>query len=247
MKVYIFTGPSLPPALARKHWKGPVYLPPAAQGDVYRVARRKPHAIGIIDGLFESVPSVWHKEILWALSEGIHVYGSAGIGALRAAELAEFGMVGVGAVFEDFWKAVNEDDDEVVRVHRGAANHFAPRSEAMVNIRCTLAKAVAEKVIGAATAEQLAHIGKALFYPHRNYERIVKEGLERGLPAREMQRFREWVPKRRVDQQQLDALAMLARMREDLRVRPEPKRVNFSLVHTKYWDRVQSGPRSRRW
>ena len=77
-------------------------LPPAARGDVYRASLSKPTAIGIIDGYFQGVLSVWHKEILWAISQGIHVFGSSSMGALRAAELQAYGMVGVGRIFEDF-------------------------------------------------------------------------------------------------------------------------------------------------
>ena len=33
-----------------------VYLPPAAEGDVYRAALKRPQAIGIIDGYFQSIP-----------------------------------------------------------------------------------------------------------------------------------------------------------------------------------------------
>ena len=60
------------------------------------VALERPVAIGLIDGYFERVPSVSHKEILWAMSQGIVVIGAASMGALRAAELAPFGMLGVG-------------------------------------------------------------------------------------------------------------------------------------------------------
>ena len=84
MNVFIFTGPTISPAEASAELKA-VYLPPAAEGDVYRVALHRPQAIGIIDGYFQSVPTVRHKEILWAMSCGIHVFGSASIGALRAA------------------------------------------------------------------------------------------------------------------------------------------------------------------
>src|SRR6185295_3890747 len=94
--VVLFTGPTLSPREACQRLEA-VCLPPAAQGDVYRASLRRPFAIGIIDGYFERVPAVWHKEILWAMSEGIHVFGSASMGALRAAELALFGMIGVGA------------------------------------------------------------------------------------------------------------------------------------------------------
>ena len=70
-------------------------LPPVSQGDVLRAALRRPKAIGIVDGYFEHVPSVWHKEILWAMSEGIHVFGSTAWW-----QLGTLGMVGVGEVFE---------------------------------------------------------------------------------------------------------------------------------------------------
>ncbi len=109
MNVIVFTGPTLSASDARKELEA-LYLPPAAQGDVYRAARTRPVAIGIIDGVFDQVPSVWHKEILWAMSQGIHVFGSASMGALRAAEIAAFGMTGVGEIFRGIrtarWKTM---------------------------------------------------------------------------------------------------------------------------------------------
>ena len=45
---------------------------------------------------------MWHKEILFALSEGIDVYGAASMGALRAAELDAFGMRGIGDVYSAY-------------------------------------------------------------------------------------------------------------------------------------------------
>src|SRR4029077_1266006 len=100
-----------------------------------------PALIGVIDGYFERVPTVWHKEILWAMAEGIHVYGAASAGALRAAELAGFGMRGIGRVYEDFRDGVLQDDDEVAVLHGPAEVGYPPVTEAMVNIRATLAAA----------------------------------------------------------------------------------------------------------
>src|SRR4051794_12155361 len=116
MTVFVFTGPTLSPEAARAELDA-AYLPPVSQGDVYRVALQRPWAIGIIDGYFERVPAVWHKEILWAMSRGIHVFGSASMGALRAAELAPFGMVGIGEIFEAYQSGTLEDDDEVAVAH----------------------------------------------------------------------------------------------------------------------------------
>ena len=120
-------------------------MPPVAQGDVYRAALSRPRAIGIIDGYFSGAPSVWHKEILWAMSEGVPVFGAASMGALRAAELHEFGMRGIGRIFEAFRDGVLEDDDEVAVVHGPAEIGYLPASEAMVNIRATLALAEAKR------------------------------------------------------------------------------------------------------
>src|SRR5215475_12843923 len=108
----IFAGPSLPPSLAplfpALEWR-----PPLSQGDLFRAATEHPALIGVVDAYFERVATVWHKEILWAMAEGIHVYGAASIGALRAAELVDFGMQGVGAIFRHFQTTPLADDDEV--------------------------------------------------------------------------------------------------------------------------------------
>lgn len=68
MSVHVFLGPSLPIAEARQVLPQAVYHPPAAVGDVYRVAASGDCSVlALIDGLFQSVPAVWHKEILFAL------------------------------------------------------------------------------------------------------------------------------------------------------------------------------------
>ena len=68
----VFLGPSLPIAEARRILPAR-YLPPVRCGDVLRVRRMKPRAVAIIDGVFESVGAVWHKEILLALEDGIQL------------------------------------------------------------------------------------------------------------------------------------------------------------------------------
>src|SRR5690606_2131731 len=111
--VVVFAGPSIgrDAAPAGRDWD---WRPPAAQGDVYRAALGRPRAIAFIDGFFHGVPAVWHKEILWALAQGIHVLGASSMGALRAAELADFGMRGVGGIFRDFRDGVLTDAEAVV-------------------------------------------------------------------------------------------------------------------------------------
>src|SRR5215468_5667818 len=116
MSTFIFVGPTIGVGESAQHLDA-TFLPPVSQGDVYRITSKGARAIGIIDGYFESVPAVWHKEILWAMSQGVHVFGSASMGACRAAELHAFGMIGVGHIFESFLRGDLEDDDEVAVAH----------------------------------------------------------------------------------------------------------------------------------
>ena len=235
MSLIVFTGPTLSAAEARRVLEA-TYLPPAAQGDVYRAALTKPVAIGIIDGLFDQVPSVWHKEILWAMSQGIHVFGAASMGALRAAELEAFGMVGVGEIFRAYQSGLLEDDDEVAVVHGNEADGYRVLSDAMVNIRSTLARAEHEGVLASAAAAQLQSIAKELGYPERSYSRVLEIAAGRGLPSDELNAFRKWLPKGKADQKRDDALAMLRAMRAAVQAGLTPKVVDYKFENTVVWD-----------
>jgi hypothetical protein len=243
MSIFVFVGPTLGVEEARTILDA-TYLPPASQGDVFRlVATHDARIVGIIDGHFQEVPSVWHKELLWAMSQGIHVLGAASMGALRAAELAAFGMVGEGRIFEAYrtgvlepYDAPFEDDDEVAVVYAPAELGFGPLSDALVDIRCTLDLASREKVISVALRDRLAGLGKSCFYTERNYEALLDLAFRDGWPAPELKRLRDWLPRGRISQKMEDARAMLARIQTgDFGDR---KQVTFDFHHTTVWDRL---------
>lgn len=234
MRIVVCTGPTLAAEEARTHLDAE-YLSPVAQGDLYRAARGKPFAIGVIDGFFELVPAVWHKEILWALSEGIHVCGSASMGALRAAELHAFGMQGVGQIFEHYRDGVLEDDDEVAMQHAPAELGYRPLSEAMVNIRATLAAAEQHGVIGRESRAALTGIAKALHFADRTYAAAIGGVPPGRVPPAELESLRQWLPTGRIDQKRSDAIAMLHALRALRAAAPGPLRANFVFHSTKFW------------
>lgn len=238
MSVVVFLGPTLSEADARKELDAE-YMPPAAHGDVYRAAQTTPQIIGIIDGYFERVPSVWHKEILWAMSQGIHVFGSASMGALRAAELADFGMEGVGAIFEMYRDGVLEDDDEVAVAHGTEEFGFRAGSEAMVDIRRTLARAVEDRVVSDSTGVAIQSLAKSMFYPDRNYQLIVRRAAEAGLPRAELSALVEWLPTGRTSQKRADALAMLRVIRERAADGLEPNHVTYTFENSWMWEQAK--------
>jgi hypothetical protein len=236
--IHVFTGPTISPAAARRELDA-IYRPPAAQGDVYRAALDGALAIGIIDGYFETVPAVWHKEILWTISRGIPVYGSASMGALRAAELHRYGMIGVGAIFEAYRDGILEDDDEVAVTLGSEDTGFRSLSEAMVNIRATLRAAQAAGVMTSPTRVALERLAKDLYYPERSYPALLAGANTLGIPGGELARFRDWLATGRLDQKRADALAMLRRLaaERDRRLH-EPARAGFEFQHTVFWEAV---------
>jgi len=235
MTVFVFAGPTLNPTEGRRVIDA-LFLPPVALGDVYRVARQNPDAIGIVDGYFERRPAVWHKEILWALQQGVPVYGSGSMGALRAAELTVFGMRGVGHVYRGFASGQLEDDDEVAVSHGLAEARYRAQSEAMVNIRATLAAAELEGIITAWTHSQLEKEAKALFYPLRSYARLLRAGAGLGVPEAEVTGLRNWLPAGRRDVKHEDALMMLQQIQADIDSGEPIRPARFHLEHTKFWE-----------
>jgi hypothetical protein len=236
--VCIFTGPTLTAAEAKRVLDA-VYLPPAAHGDVYRATLRQPppRIIGIIDGYFHSAPAVRHKEILWAMAQGIHVFGAASIGALRAADLASYGMVGVGAIFESFHAGLLEDDDEVAVSHAPAGLDFFAVSEAMVDIRATMAAALGFDIVSTGLHDAVITSAKRRHFAQRSYAEVLRDVERTGGKGEEIKALRTWLPNGRVLQKREDALLMLAAIRKFLMVDPPPMRPNYHFERTETWER----------
>jgi hypothetical protein len=235
---YVFCGPTISASDAGKHLDAE-FLGPATQGALYRLTLERPDAIGLIDGYFDTVPSVWHKEILWALSQGIHVYGSASMGALRAAELRPFGMVGVGMIFERIVSGELEDDDEVAVSHGAADTGYRAASEPMINLRVTLERAKGESVVTAETAESLIDLAKKAFYAERSWPALLADGARSGVSEAEIGALRRWLPSNAVNQKRADAIAMLQLMSERGKESRAPFTPSFEFEHTAAWEIVR--------
>ncbi|MGD9507866.1 MAG: TfuA-like protein [Geminicoccaceae bacterium] len=242
MSRYVFLGPSLPAAEAMRLLDA-TYLPPVRQGDLLRLVReRRPKVIGIVDGCFRDVPACWHKEILFALASGVRVFGAASMGALRAAELDGFGMVGVGEVyaayrsgrFEPYGSEPFEDDDEVAVLHGPPETGYVALSEAMVNIRATLARAAASGVIEVGVRDRLVAAFRAAFYPDRRLSTPFPAAADARLDDRSRDRLASWLPSGRVDVKAADARAMLTAI-ATLGADPPPFVASFRLEESAAW------------
>jgi hypothetical protein len=240
----VFLGPTMPIAEANRLVDA-TFLPPARQGDVYRAIKRlRPAVVGIIDGYFHQSASVWHREILWAMAEGIHVFGAASIGALRASELHKFGMRGVGRVFQGYrdgryapFRDPFEDDDEVAVIHGPPETDFVPLCEAMIDIRDNLARAAEANVITEAMRDSLAALGKAMPYRERSLGRILEKAVAGGPMSPALTALAAWLPQHHASRKQLDAADMLREICLLLREFPGQFQARFHLEPASVWIR----------
>lgn len=239
MNAIVFLGPTLPRAEAARLLPGAIVLPPARQGDVLRAVRaHRPAAIGLIDGAFLDVPAVWHREILWALGEGVPVLGAASMGALRAAELHTFGMGGVGAVFAAYrdgilpgWDEPFEDDDEVAVVHAPAEAGGGALSDAMVDLRDTLARAEAAGIVTLAARNALAAEMKRLHFPERSVARLRAAARDAALA--------DWIGANHRSRKAEDARELLRVLAAGGHAPVPPFRMERALV----WERFMAAAR----
>jgi len=241
--VAVFLGPTMPKPAAQAILPHATWLPPAAQGDLFRVARdQRPGTIALIDGAFLDVPAVWHREILWALRQGVKVLGAASMGALRAAELAPFGMVGVGRVFAAYrsgryppFEDPFEDDDEVAVIHAPADAGGLPLSDAMVDLRETLAAAAAAGAIEPAERDFLVAALKRLHFPERSVARLAALAAD-ALGQDRAANFADWLAANPISQKRRDAEALLHLIAAGQAERLDPAPA-FHMERALVWER----------
>lgn len=212
MKPCIFVGPSLHGVTARPSEID--FLPPATQGDLIRAVARGARRIGLIDGYFGTCASVWHKEILYALSIGCQVWGASSMGALRAAECQGFGMRPVGAIAWQFASGELEDDAEVALVHAPAEADYIPFTEALVDARPTIGAMLASGAIDRSECSNLINAARFLHFAERTVEAIAKLAADTPGRQRELEMLYE---AHRVRAKQIDALRLVGEMRAEPR------------------------------
>ncbi|SCK63128.1 hypothetical protein YW7DRAFT_06996 [Streptomyces sp. AmelKG-E11A] len=164
--IHVFTGPTLPasePQLATPDIR---IRPPARHGDLFDTAIRPGDTVLIIDGLYHQTPALRHKEILAAIARGVHMTGAASIGALRAAELAPFGMLGIGSIYTSYARGEIHGDDEVA-VGQAPDGEEESLTWPVVNLRHTLRLARAAGIVDGERAAGLLTELHAVYYPQR--------------------------------------------------------------------------------
>lgn len=231
-KIVIFAGPSLYglPAPDEELFD---LRPPAVAGDILQAVEDGATAIGLIDGQFEQAASVWHKEVLFALNEGIMVAGASSIGALRAAECCAFGMVGSGMIFRDYVSGRRTSDADVALLHAPEELQFKPLTVPLVDLDATLAAFLLHTDMSQFAYAQIWRQSRKLHYKERTWEAIAQalppdillpEDLLAMVDAHSMNRKGE------------DALQLLTLL--STRERPKMPAIDWEFSHTHFVERL---------
>lgn len=201
MKV-VFVGPSHPKASDVAD-ASIVIRPPACQGDVMQAVEDGATAIGLIDGQFATAAPVWHKELLFALSKGVAVYGAASMGALRAAECVAYGMIGVGKIFDDYASGARVDDADVALLFGPAELGYPPLSIPLVNAQATIDNILRLGLMDGGQCQKLHRAAVNLFFKRRTWKSVAD------VAGVEWEILQHALASAKVDQKKLDATKLL--------------------------------------
>lgn len=190
-RVHVYCGSTITASEVTEIIPRAVTHPPVKHGDLLRLTVSAGDIVIIIDGLFYHTAPVRHKEILILLAQGVTVIGAASMGALRAAELHPYGMIGVGSIFDAYRAGAIEADDEVAVAHD--PGNYRPLSEALVDIRAIINEACRDGALNSSEAAELVTAARAIHFTRRTWPALQKN-VESGIPALRpaVARLKQW-------------------------------------------------------
>jgi hypothetical protein len=126
--------------------------------------------MAIVDGQFHQCLSVGHAEIREAVALGWQVWGLSSMGAIRACEMKEMGMLGFGQVYEWFCSDENFRDDEVALTHFPDPPYY-PFSEPLIHIRLWLQELVSVRLLTRLQEKRLINKLMSMWFGERTLSR----------------------------------------------------------------------------
>ncbi|MGW4345274.1 TfuA-like protein [Streptomyces sp. NPDC004690] len=234
--IHVFVGPTLSRSHPSLAVPGVRVAPPIGHGDLFDPRIHSGDTVLIIDGVYHQAPSLRHKEILGALERGVRVVGAASIGALRAAELAPYGMRGVGSIYAAYASGRIIGDDEVA-VGQAPDGNWAALTWPVVNLRHVLELAEQANLFGRQRAKEILAALRAVYYAQRTTAAVRAVCRRLGEV-----RFADWLDEQRAvdehfgDLKRADALAAIYAAVQGV-VQPAPAARGTSVGRSPYYRR----------
>lgn len=160
----VFAGPSLAGSSSFLEKLGTdrfTFFPPVQRGDIAKLSREYSEVV-IADGFFQSVPAVGHVEIREAL-QWQKVFGCSSMGAIRAYEMRNMGVIGFGKVYQFFYQHEDFTDGELAQ-EIGPAPDYKALTEPLVHYRFCIQEILKRNLISANDATELMTELTSQFY-----------------------------------------------------------------------------------
>jgi hypothetical protein len=214
-QIKVYAGLSLNRAEVAGVLPDALFAGPVGRGDIAEDLTTRVSAIVIIDGRFFQSLAVAPGELMDALRRGVRVYGCSSMGALRAAELAPYGMQGHGKIFELIRDQPVFRDDLLGQIFQESP--LRPLTVPYVDLHFALRGLEARGLATRRASDAILHAAAELPFPERDRLRIEEALVARhgkASPAL-LELLRRGLGGAR--QKRLDALSTLRRVRADLR------------------------------
>jgi hypothetical protein len=206
----VFTGLSLSQEEARTLLAAEV-RPPVKRGDLDQLSDGAVAAI--IDGELSRDSAVPIDEIRRALRRGVKISGAASVGALRAYEAREEGMVGLGWVYRAYCAGRISGIDEIAVIYD--PDSCRSITIPLVNVRFCLERLTTRRGISAEEADHAMASLKQLSIGKRDHRSIVLH-LASLLGRERVKEMLSLVRPAEVDVKRSDAYELLCILRQRL-------------------------------
>ena len=168
MKTVVFCGPSLDRSTLQRITRADI-ANPIRRGNLDQWMEHD--VFVILDGEFAQSLSVSPKEILRALDAGKTVIGASSMGALRAAELSGYGMIGIGWIYNRFVHASVRREDDVALTYSPV--DFVAHTIPMVNVEYWLERLCADGDVSRRERAVIARRARTIFYAERTETKLL--------------------------------------------------------------------------
>jgi hypothetical protein len=116
------------------------------------------------------------------------------MGALRAVELAPFGMIGVGAVYRAYAEGRLIDDADVALLHAAEEHEYRPMTVPLVNVIATAEHALEQGQLRPSEARALIRAARELHYRDRRWREVLASLRWSNNRKERFERFRQADP-----------------------------------------------------
>jgi len=149
------------------------------------------------------------------------------MGALRAAECWQFGMIGIGAIFEDYRIGRRSSDADVALVHGPAELSYVPLSVPLVDVDDCVDRLLAAGVLVKGSATFLLQEARRIHFKNRSWERLLAAA---GIDFVTRERILAWIASSGPSAKGRDALCLLERISDPQPVAAMP----VPFAHTRF-------------